>query len=422
MKDDGAPHPVELLRDQHGIYGIGVSELFDFEVTAWSCGVEPEPCTFERPPDALILRPDWFPDNTPRIGRPFGAVLQKIVGGFRRGPFMRSHEDRLRQFIHHEALNRCGLAWPPQHLSLGERAGAWWSADKKQQARNRGIYHGLRQLSLHVVNHLIGAALETAADADAVKAARRFTFKHRESIYRAAALSRRVLQLTDTFPVLAIAIYSDHHSLLRHDVVTDHHSLLRQDIDFEKWGTDCADMAARRSAAADLVDRGARLRDVAGVMDVPMALRDIQPGVAHLASSTLCEQPDLLRFIPDTVPSARIWLRVVPWAHDRVSAKFAEWVARHAPQIPGSLNHVGGVLGDIADWARAGMPSEEEVQRLGQPTTRAGREFVVRPFTPSMSFKTATTLSADWHEAVANNLDGPNSVFSGSLVSGGEAR
>jgi hypothetical protein len=53
MKDDGAPHPVELLRDQRGVYGIGVSELFDFEVVAWSCGVELEPHTFERPPSAL---------------------------------------------------------------------------------------------------------------------------------------------------------------------------------------------------------------------------------------------------------------------------------------------------------------------------------------------------------------------------------
>jgi len=43
--------------------------------------------------------------------------------------------------------------------------------------------------------------------------------------------------------------------------------------------------------------------------------------------------------------------------------------------------------------------------------THAGREFVVRPFTPSMSLKTAMTLSADWHEAVANNLHGPNSAF-----------
>ena len=27
MKDHGAPHPVELLRDERGVYGIGVSEL-----------------------------------------------------------------------------------------------------------------------------------------------------------------------------------------------------------------------------------------------------------------------------------------------------------------------------------------------------------------------------------------------------------
>ena len=50
------------------------------------------------------------------------------------------------------------------------------------------------------------------------------------------------------------------------------------------------------------------------------------------------------------------------------------------------------------------MPPEEL-------TPRAGSEFIVRPFTPSMSLKTATALSADWHEAVANNLDGPNSAF-----------
>jgi hypothetical protein len=393
MKDDGAPHPVELLRDQHGVYGIGVSELFDFEAVAWSCGVEPEQCTFERPPGALVLRPDWFPDSRQR-----GAVLQKIAGGFRRGPFMRAHEERLRQFIHHEALNRAGLPWPPQHLNPGGTSWVWWSADKKEQARNRGIYHGLRQLSLHVVNHLIGAA-QAAADAEAIKAARRFAFKHRESMYRAGALSRRALQLTETFPVLAIAIYSDDYALRRGD------------IDFGKWETDRADMAARRSTAAHLVDRGARLRDVASVMDVPMALRHIKPGAAHLASRVLCEQPDLLRFMPDTVPSSRIWLRVVPWAHNRVSAEFAAWAARHAPQIPGSLNHVGGVLGDIADWVRAGMPPKEKDPPLGERPMLAGREFVVRPFTPSMSLKTAAALSTDWHEAVADNLDGPSSAL-----------
>jgi hypothetical protein len=407
MKDDGAPHPVDLLRDQRGVYGIGVSELFDFEVVAWSCGVEPEPYTFECPPGALILRPDLFAASSP-LGansfQPLCAVLQKVAGGFRSGPFVRSHEEQLRRFIHHEALNRIGLPWPPRPQNNLR----WWSEDKKQQTRNRGIYHGLRRLSLNVINHLIGRALEEAADADAVEAARHFTFEHRERIYRAAALSRRALQLTETFPVLALAIYSEHWQARRYGEPLVEPS--DTEIRFPSWSAEAAELSGRKTEAMHLVDRGAPLRDIAVVMNIPMALRHIKPGVAHLASSVICKQPGLLHFIPDTVPRARIWLHVVPWAHNRVSAEFAEWVARHALQIPGSLNHVGGVLGNIADWARAGMPLEEdplfEICRA-----RRGREFVVRPFRPSMSLKTATTLSADWHEAVANNLDGPNFAF-----------
>jgi hypothetical protein len=117
------PKPVELLRDGRGIYGIGVSDLFDYEAIAWSCGVEPEPYSFERP-SALILRPDRFVDTEPNQ-----AALQKIVGGFRRGPFMRSSEEALRQCIHHEALNRAGLPWPP---SENHRV-RWWSEDKRSK-------------------------------------------------------------------------------------------------------------------------------------------------------------------------------------------------------------------------------------------------------------------------------------------------
>ena len=66
--------------------------------------------------------------------------------------------------------------------------------------------------------------------------------------------------------------------------------------------------------------------------------------------------------MPVAMPSSRIWLRVVAWAHDSVSVEFAEWTAKYAPQIPGSLNEVGGVLGDIADWVRVGMLPEEDPQ------------------------------------------------------------
>ena len=300
---DGEPHPVELLRDQRGIYGIGVSDLFDFEAIAWSCGIEPEPHTFERPPRALILRPDRLPDTRPRR-----AVLQKIAGGFRRGPFMHTHEEQLRRFIHHEALNRAALPWPPRHDPFG--SAQWWSADKKQQARNRGIYHGLRQLSLHVVNHLIGAALEAAADADAVKAARRFAFEHRESIYRAGALSRRALQLTETFPVLALAIYAEHWQIREYG--ERHAEPLSSHERFSIWDAEAAELRLRKNEAIKLVVAGARLRDVAGAMGIPMALRRIKPGVAHLASEISWYHPELLRAMPDTVPSSRIWLRVVP--------------------------------------------------------------------------------------------------------------
>jgi hypothetical protein len=361
--------PVELLRDQRGVYGIGVSDFYDFEARAWACGVEQlKPEDHYRCPPSLILRPDRLDGGL----KPHRAVLQKIIGGFRRGPFMRSHEERIRQFIHHQALERAGLPWPNNGPSR------WWSSDKKQQARNRGIYHGLRQLSLCVINDLIGKALEEAADAEAVKAARRFTFEHREDIYRASALSNRALQLTETFPVLALLIYSN------------------------PWRLRGGSVGRRHDDAARLVERGARLRDVAGIMNVPMALRHIKPGVAHLVTDVFYLYPEFLTFMPDTTPRQRIWLLVVDWAcrnSQNISADFGQWAARHVAEIPGrSHREVGSFLGDISDWAAADAGG-------------SGREFVTRPFTPTMSLKTATLLSAEWHEAVANNLDGPNAAF-----------
>jgi PcfJ-like protein len=383
---DNHPMPVELLRDGRGIYGIGVSEPFDYEAVAWRCGFMPEPYTFQRAPNALILRPDWFMDT-----KPHNAVLQKIVGGFRRGPFMRSGEEQLRQFIHHDALNRAGLPWPP---SDNER---WWSTDKKLQARNRGVYHGLRCLSLHVINDLIGKALQEAADADAVKAARRFTLAHRESIYRAAALSRRALQLTETFPVLAVAIYSDYWRRC-------------PTADFNNWEAQRIEIADRKRTATHLVDRGARLREVAAVMNIPMTLRHIKPGMAHLATDVFYQHPEFLNFLPDTTMRQRIWLLLVNWAFHKIDADFGLWTARHVPEIPGRRDQeIGSFISDIADWVSAGKPAPAG-QGYGAPPP-AGHEFVLRPFTPSMSLKTVTTLSAEWHEKVAAAMDGPEATF-----------
>lgn len=106
-------------------------------------------------------------------------MLQKIAGGFRSGPFLHSTEEGLRKLIHREALQRAGLPW--QQTDPCEQ---WWSKDKAQQSRNRGVYHGLRQFSLGIVNHLIGELHETVNQPDAIRAARRFTFRYRERLYR----------------------------------------------------------------------------------------------------------------------------------------------------------------------------------------------------------------------------------------------
>jgi hypothetical protein len=165
----------------------------------------------------------------------------------------------------------------------------------------------------------------------------------------------------------------------------------------EKVDLQTADFADRKSLAEHLVDRGARLRDVAAVMNIPTALRRIKPGVAHLASDVFCQHPELLNFMPDTTPGQRIWLLVVNWAFARVNSDFGAWAARHVSEIPGRRDlEIGSFLNDLADWACAEGPS---------------RQFVSRPFVRSMSVKTASALSAEWHEAVASHMSGPDLAF-----------
>jgi hypothetical protein len=372
--------PVELLRDGRGVYGIGVSD--EFAPLARRELVRPS---------LIVLRPDRFNLAKPSDGYR-GAILQKINGGFRHGMFCHTAEEQLRQFIHHVALDRADLPWPPRQ---GRDDPAWWSHDKKQQARNRGIYHGLRLLSLGVINSLIGKAIEEAADADAIKAARRFAFLYREEIYRACAQSRRALQLTDTFPLLAAMIYSS--------------------CCYRVWDeSERADWEARKKAAAKLVERGARLRDVAAAIGIPMALRCIKPGAVHLSTSLIFKHPTLLRHMPDALPRSRRWLRLVRWAADHAGADYAQWAARNVWQIPGSLDEAGAFLSDLADWVKAGTEPDADDGDPDEPwgqEERRRRQFVVRPFTPSMSLKTVTELSADWHEAVASDMSGPQYAF-----------
>jgi len=131
---------------------------------------------------------------------------------------------------------------------------------------------------------------------------------------------------------------------------------------------------------------------------IPMALRRVKPGAAHLAFA--CYNPEwIVSLMPDSLPRMRVWLLALYNAYRMAGSDFAEWTARHALQIPcGSQNERLSFLCDIADWVRASDGDD-------------GRQFVVRPFTPTMSLRTVTRLSAEWHEAVASNLTGPQHTF-----------
>jgi hypothetical protein len=404
MTQPAIKDPVELLRDGKGVYGIGVAS--EVEIDRW--------------PKDLILRRDRLRDIDTcfRHNMSYRAVLQRITGGFRHGMFTHVVEEHLRQVIHHGMLRRAGLPWPPSD-PLSER---YWSSEPRQQARNRQIYHGLRLGSLSIVNRLIGQALEEAADQEAVKVARRFRFKYRYNIYRATALSPRALQLAATFPALAFAIFGD--SCPMHDPTALNAS------NRDEFNKQYADITRIGHEAAALVEVGAPLKTIADLVGVPMAFRKIKPGAIDCTLSSIVhsawDKRLIHAYMPDTLPRMKLWLNAI-WRSSDLGHDFVEWVAKHVLEIPGSTDQVVGSLIDIKDWVRAshqaGIPQHMSDASSGPfdlPSSR-GEEFVVRPFSPDMSLRTVTQLSASWHEAVATNMTGPNYEFPEPWCNGGHS-
>jgi hypothetical protein len=367
-------HPVQLLRDAKGIYGIGVV----------GNAVEEG----HRQPPEIVLRPDRLFESETRP-----AALQMIIGGFRHGMFSHMTEERLRRQIHWEMLRRKGLDWPPGRLR-------WWSEDPKQQARNRQIYHGLRLASLAVINRLIGEALEAAAEPNALALARRFRFHERYEIYRATAASHRALQFTNVFPALGLAIFGLGSSRSKANLVPE---------------------------AKRLVEAGAPLRKIAELMSVPMAFRSVKPGAAHLALAVVdaFEDPRLIdAHMPESLKEMKLWLECIYLAQS-VGPDFVQWTSRHATEVGGSRDEVIGILRDIVDWVRAcyraSVPPHIRKAILGDQRflPAQGEQFVHRQFNADMSLSTIAKLSADWHDAVAGNMKGPNYQFPEPWCPGG---
>ena len=212
-----------------------------------------------------------------------------------------------------------------------------------------------------------------SADPEALRVARRFPLAMRWPIYSTGVRSQRVLQLAEAFPLLAYRI---------------HFLLTSQENE-------------KGELTIRMIERGAKLRDIAAVWGFPMRLRRIKPAAVFLVSGVLLLRPELLDHMPEALPKMRRWLRAVGAADARLP-DYALWVARNWASIDGFQE-----IENFADWVRANRQIE-------------------RQFVPSMSVRTVRQLSAEWHEAIARAAETESGPFpqpwfpAGRLSSGEE--
>src|SRR5712692_4698028 len=104
--------PVELLRDNKGIYGIGFNEGYPFDQPPFADNI----CGYILPERALILRPDVIAENVNIPCLP-AASLQMLPRGWRGGM-----EGALCDVISHVIMHRCGVLERPGDVGLSKEA------------------------------------------------------------------------------------------------------------------------------------------------------------------------------------------------------------------------------------------------------------------------------------------------------------
>jgi len=335
--------PVELLRDEKGIYGVGLTdEYLEADLPAELLGYDGA-----RPKDnKLILRPDRITEACGESGPP---ILQMLPRRWCRAS--ETQECDLRDAMV-KVMHYCA----GDSTTLG-RVG-FTDADHRRR------WHGFPIKATRILNSMIRQVIPVA-DPEALRVARRFTIRNRWWIYEAGIRNPRALQLAESFPVLAYLIYI-------------------RELEREN----CLRRQQRKNAAIEMVERSARLRDIAAIWDLPMVLRRINPAAVNTLLSwhaplldLFRRQPDLLDHMPEPLPRQRRWLYAIRHARAHAGDDFAVWAARNWAD----LNNLQE-LEDTADWIRAATVPAEQIDR---------------PFVPSMSVRTVRELSAQWHETVA---------------------
>ena len=370
---------VELLSDNQGVFGVGTIDERGFEKIF------------------LIARPDRMVDCAGAAIAHDWCALQPVP----RPGFCHSVEGRLVQMLHKNMAERHGL--------LDERCPVWRSWSKASDPkRARQIYHGLRIKSLKIVNSVIRKALEVA-DQKALIAARRFPIRYRAQLYRSfCRYGERAIQLADTFPLLAVALFTDSFSWCE----ADDSDPFARDWDKRRRQQEAKD-DERRRIGISMVLKGVRLNKIAAAMEILYRLRHVKPGATRRVDHPPVEALD---YLPKTTRKQRLFFLALGAVKER-GIPFDPWLGEFIE----SMTNRGAIaeLDEIVDWLRASeiksIPEKhfqivDRFRRLGLIHAQAelrrdrGAEFVTRPFSPDMSLKTVRQLTAEWHETVANNM------------------
>ena len=216
---------LELLRDGRGIYGL------DFLMKASDSST------------ALVVRPDKIAER-----RQTGfshSVLQPVP--LKPRIFRYSTERKLADDLHKILFQQSARLDGMNPGRPGDM-----EADLRKDARLRRKFFGTQAKAYAITNALIRQLLEGAGDQDAIRVARRYSGDRREDIYWLASKSRRLLQLCDTFPIVALLAASN-----------------------SRHGDDGARM--RAAEIVDAVEQGKPLRFVAGLAEAPFVMRTIPP-------------------------------------------------------------------------------------------------------------------------------------------------
>ena len=206
------------------------------------------------------------------------------------------------------------------------------------------------------------------------------------------------------------------------------------------------------NSARYLVRRGAKLRDLAEAVGVPMCFKRFVPKATFRVpelSEMLCRYPDVVsHHCPEQAQRQRSWLSIVAKAYESGNEDFAVWAGIHWERLseePHS-HQIREVVSDLNDWVKACANEQvslsieaDDIEKICKAMlfTRSAESAdslrtwwqgmsegaeAGRLFNKKMSPETAFKLSEEWHERAAvteaADVEFPEPWFKGGEVGG----